>query len=418
MNQAFEADVAVVGAGPVGVICALALARRGISVVLVEAELQVNASPRAATTHPATLEMLAQLDLVDDVVAEGVLARYFQFWDRPTGQKVAEFDHQVLHKDTAYPFVVQCEQHKIANMGLDRLTAMPNVRILMGTRLVNLVDNEDRVHLTLAGPGDVAIAVNAGFLAGCDGGRSFVRKQLEIPFEGFTHPERFIVISTPFDFEAERGYCYRNYFSDPDEWANLFKVSGEDGKGLWRVVFPTRIDETDDAALSGPAVEARLQKFFPFHRSYEVTHRTLYKVHQRVATSFRKGRVLLAGDSAHVNNPIGGLGMNFGIHDAVELAEILHSVLSGTAGYDEIDRYDRERRPLNVEFVQTQTIQNKKRLEEKSPETRRQNFHDLATTAADPVRHRAFLMRTSLLESVRKSRITAGRRAAGQSGAL
>jgi 3-(3-hydroxy-phenyl)propionate hydroxylase len=404
MNQAFEADVAVVGAGPVGVVCALALARRGISVVVIEAELQVNTSPRAATTHPATLEMLAGLELFDDVLAQGVLARYFQFWDRPTGERVAEFDHQILNNDTAYPFVVQCEQHKIANMGLARLRGMPNVRVLMGTRLVDLVENGDRVHLTLAGSNDATLTVNAGFLAGCDGGRSFVRKQLEIPFEGFTHPERFIVISTPFDFEAERGYCYRNYFSDPDEWANLFKVSGEDGKGLWRVVFPTRIDETDETALSASAVEARLQKFFPFHRNYEVTHRTLYKVHQRVAASFRKGRVFLAGDSAHVNNPIGGLGMNFGIHDAVELAETLHSVLSGAAGYQELDRYDRDRRPLNVEFVQTQTIQNKKRLEEKSPEVRRQNFRDLAATAADPARHRAFLMRTSLLESVKKSR--------------
>jgi 3-(3-hydroxy-phenyl)propionate hydroxylase len=402
MNGAFESDVAVVGAGPVGVICALSLARRGVSVVLAEAELVVNSSPRAATTHPATLEMLAGLDLIDDVVTEGVLARYFQFWDRTTGAKVAEFDHHVLRDDTAFPYVVQCEQHKIANMGLARLRAMPNVRIMMGTRLVDFADQGNRIRLSCAGP-DGEVTVNAGFLAGCDGGRSFVRKQLGIPFEGFTHPERFIVLSTPFDFEAERGFCYRNYFSDPDEWANLFKVSGEDGKGLWRVVFPTRLDETDDEALSDPGVEARLQKFFPCGRRYEVTHRNIYNVHQRVAAAFRKGRVLLAGDSAHVNNPIGGLGMNFGIHDAVALANILYSVLSGKADADELDRYDRERRPLNIEFVQKQTIDNKKRLEEKSPETRRQNFERLAAAAADPAEHRAFLLRTSLLESVRRT---------------
>ena len=286
MNGAFEADVAVVGAGPVGVICALSLARRGVSVVLAEAEFKVNSSPRAATTHPATLEMLAGLDLIYDVIAEGVLARYFQFWDRTTGTKVAEFDHQALRDDTAFPYVVQCEQHKIANMGLARLRAMPNVRILMGTRLVGFNDSGDRVHLSLTGP-DGEVTVNAGFLAGCDGGRSFVRKQLGIAFEGFTHPERFIVLSTPFDFEAERGFCYRNYFSDPDEWANLFKVSGEDGKGLWRVVFPTRLDETDDEALSDAGVEARLQKFFPCGHPYEVAHRNIYNVHQRVAAAFR-----------------------------------------------------------------------------------------------------------------------------------
>jgi 3-(3-hydroxy-phenyl)propionate hydroxylase len=244
--------------------------------------------------------------------------------------------------------------------------------------------------------------LNASFLVGCDGGRSFVRKGLGIAFDGFTHPERFIVLTTPFDFEVEKGFCYRNYFSDPDEWANLFKVAGDDGRGWWRVVFPTRIDETDGQALSDSAVQHRLQKFFPLKRPYEVAHRNIYNVHQRVAASFRKGRVMLAGDSAHVNNPIGGLGMNFGIHDAVSLAASIDAALDG-ATHDDLDAYDRLRRPLNVEFVQSQTIQNKKRLEEKNPAVRDENFADLAATAADPVRHRAFLMRTSLLESVRKN---------------
>jgi 3-(3-hydroxy-phenyl)propionate hydroxylase len=397
-----EFDVAVIGAGPVGVICALALARQRHSVLLVEAEPSVNRNPRAATTHPATLEMLAELDLVTDVIGSGVVARYFQFWDRPSGRMIAEFDHQILSKDTPYPFVVQCEQHKIANLGLARLQTMSNASVAMQTRLSGFTDDGARVTLALASPNGTERRVTASYLVGCDGGRSFVRKGLGVAFDGFTHPERFIVLTTPFDFEAEKGFCYRNYFSDPDEWANLFKVAGEDLRGLWRVVFPTRIDETDEQALSDTAVQHRLQKFFPLDRPYEVAHRNIYNVHQRVAASFRKGRVMLAGDAAHVNNPIGGLGMNFGIHDAVSLAASIDAVL-GSETEAGLDAYHRLRRPLNVEFVQGQTIQNKKRLEEKVPAVREKNFADLAATAADPVRHRAFLMRTSLLESVRTS---------------
>jgi 3-(3-hydroxy-phenyl)propionate hydroxylase len=397
-----EFDVAVIGAGPVGVICALALTRRGHSVLLAEAEPSVNRSPRAATTHPATLEMLAELDLVTDVIESGVVARYFQFWDRPSGRKIAQFDHEILSKDTPYPFVVQCEQHKIANLGLARLQTMSNAHVAMQTRLSGFTDDGARVTLELASPNGTARRVTASYLVGCDGGRSFVRKGLGVEFEGFTHPERFIVLTTPFDFEAEKGFSYRNYFSDPDEWANLFKVAGDDLRGLWRVVFPTRINETDEQALSDSAVQHRLQKFFPLDRPYEVAHRNIYNVHQRVAASFRKGRVLLAGDAAHVNNPIGGLGMNFGIHDAVSLAVSIDAVLKGETETG-LDAYNHLRRPLNVEFVQSQTIQNKKRLEEKDPAVREKNFADLAAMAADPVRHRAFLMRTSLLETVRSS---------------
>ena len=397
-----EFDVAVIGAGPVGVICALALTRRGHSVLLAEAEPSVNRSPRAATTHPATLEMLAELDLVTDVIESGVVARYFQFWDRPSGRKIAQFDHEILSKDTPYPFVVQCEQHKIANLGLARLQTMSNAHVAMQTRLSGFTDDGARVTLELASPNGTARRVTASYLVGCDGGRSFVRKGLGVEFEGFTHPERFIVLTTPFDFEAEKGFSYRNYFSDPDEWANLFKVAGDDLRGLWRVVFPTRINETDEQALSDSAVQHRLQKFFPLDRPYEVAHRNIYNVHQRVAASFRKGRVLLAGDAAHVNNPIGGLGMNFGIHDAVSLAVSIDAVLKGETETG-LDAYNHLRHPLNVEFVQSQTIQNKKRLEEKDPAVREKNFADLAAMAADPVRHRAFLMRTSLLETVRSS---------------
>src|SRR5262249_44182473 len=148
---------------------------------------------------------------------------------------------------------------------------------------------------------------------------------------GYTWPERFIVLTTSNDFQKMLDCCYRNYFADPDEWMNLFKVAGDDGKGRWRAVFPSHPEETDEEILTDEAVHRRLQGVCPTTTAYDVVHRNLYKVHQRVAKTFRAGRVFLAGDAAHVNNPIGGLGLNCGIHDAMELIDTIHSVEFGNA---------------------------------------------------------------------------------------
>jgi 3-(3-hydroxy-phenyl)propionate hydroxylase len=237
---------------------------------------------------------------------------------------------------------------------------------------------------------------------GADGGRSTVRKALDIAFEGYTWPERFLVLTTLNDFERLLGCCYRNYFADPREWVNLFKIAGDDGRGRWRAVFPAPADEDDETVLSDAAVHGRLQGIVPTPQPYAIVHRNLYKAHQRVAAAFRRGRVFLAGDAAHVNNPIGGLGLNGGIHDAIELVDTLRLVADGE---DQrlLDRYERRRRPLIIEFVQRATIDNKKRLEATDPGSRQAHFDELRAMAADAQRHRGFLLRTSLLESAWKA---------------
>jgi 3-(3-hydroxy-phenyl)propionate hydroxylase len=393
--------VIIAGGGPVGVVAALALAQQGVAVQVFEAADCVDESPRASTTHPATLEMLAALGLLDEVIARGLVARSFQFWDRPSRRMIAEFDHAVLKDDTPYPFVVQCEQHKLAKLAIERLRELPNAEVRFSARIDTLEQFDDRVEVAVA-TARGRESVTASYLIGADGGRSTVRKALGIEFEGYTFPERFLVLTTAVDFSAEIGAGFRNYFSDPDEWANLFKVAGEDGSGLWRVVFPAVPGETDEQVLGEEAVQQRLQKFFPRSAPYPVTHRNIYNVHQRVAAKFSSGRVFLAGDAAHVNNPIGGLGLNCGIHDATELAALLGAAIRGDIREEALARYDARRRPMNIEYVQHQTIANKKRLEEKDAGAREANFAFLRQTAADPSAHRAFLLRTSLLESVRK----------------
>ena len=393
--------VLVVGGGPVGVITALALARQGIAVQVFEAEARVNDSPRAATTHAATLEMLEGLGLLDEVIRRGLVEPKFRFWDRASRDMIAEFDFGMLRNDTRFPYVVQCEQHKLANMSIERLRAFPHATVDFSARVTSLRPFDDRVEAVVAGARGERKLVGS-YLIGADGGRSTVRKAIGIEFEGFTHPERFLVLTTTFSFDVTYAQCSRNYFSDPDEWCALFKVTGDDGKGLWRVLFPTRLEESDEQALDEEAAEIRLQKFFPRQGRYPVVHRNLYRAHQRVAASFRRDRVFLAGDAAHVNNPLGGLGLNFGIHDALELTTLLGRVLREEAPADILDDYDRFRRPLNVEYVQQQTIANKKRLEEKDPAVRAKSNEALRRTAADPAAHRAYLLRASLIDSVRK----------------
>jgi 3-(3-hydroxy-phenyl)propionate hydroxylase len=396
-----DTRVLIAGGGPVGLFCALLLGRRGIPVRLFDENHEPQQDPRAATTHPATLELLGAAGLVEDMARVGLVAPIFQFWDRPTGRKVAEFDHALLKDDTRYPFVIQCEQFKTARLIEERLAGLPNVEVLFDHAVVEVEQGAADVTIAVKGP-EGTTTHSGAYLIGADGGRSTVRKQSGIEFAGFTWPERFIVLTTPFDFGASRGYCPRNYFADPDEWCNCFKVSADGPPGLWRTVFPTDQSLSEAELMSDEAVQARLQKFFPSDMPYEIVHRNLYTTHQRVAAGFRTGRVLLAGDAAHVNNPIGGMGLNGGFQDAANLSEKLAGVILDGESDRILDLYDLQRRTAATEFVQQQSIANKKQLEERDPETRRRNLDELGAIAADPARARQFLLRSSMLASQRR----------------
>ena len=393
--------ILIAGGGPVGLLCAWLLGRQGIPVRLFDVNEGPQADPRAATTHPATLDLLADDGLSADMARVGLVAPIFQFWDRPTGRKVAEFDHALLKDDTEHPFVVQCEQFKTAKLILERARDVANVEILFGHEVLNVEQTGSDVRVEVRGP-DRVKTHSGGWLIGADGGRSIVRKQSGIAFDGFTWPERFIVLTTPLNFERSSGYCYRSYFADPDEWCNCFKVSADGPPGLWRTVYPTNPALSEEELMSDAAVQARMQKFFPSNEPYEIVHRNLYVTHQRVAETFRKGRVLLAGDSAHLNNPIGGMGLNGGIQDAANLADKLGRVILDRAPDSLLDLFSLQRRTVATEFVQQQSIENKKRLEARDPETRKRNLDELSAIAADPVRARQFLLRTSMIASQRR----------------
>jgi 3-(3-hydroxy-phenyl)propionate hydroxylase len=393
--------VLIAGAGPVGMICALALHRRGLDVRVFEQEPGPVKDQRAASLHPPTIAMLDELGLAEQIIPRGLSSPVYRFHDRLTGEVIVEFDLSLLADELKFPFVLQYEQYKITRDVSAQFAGESSFDVRFGHRVVALEQTADEVALDVMTPAGTLERHRGAYLVGADGGRSTVRKLAGIPFEGFTYPERFVKIATTFDFAAaDRSYVYRNYISDPDEWCNLFKVRGETDGGLWRAIMPTRPDENERDAMDPDAVEARLQTFFPKAGRYEIAYCNSYTVSQRVAQTFRAGRVLLAGDSAHVNNPIGGMGMNGGIHDAINLAEKLPAVVHGLAPDALLDVYSRQRRQVAIEHTQAQTIANKKLLEERRPDVRRRKLDELRRVGEDRNAAKDYMRRASLLSSL------------------
>jgi 3-(3-hydroxy-phenyl)propionate hydroxylase len=396
--------VIVVGAGPVGAIMTLALVRKGIPVLLIEAEPEPVEDQRAATLHAPTLDMLSALGLQQQAFAEdasgGFQAPLFQFRDRATGELIATFDIRLLEGEVPYPFVLQWEQYKLVRAVLPLIAQNGLAELRFSTKLTGLIQHADHVDAAVENAGGEIETLRGAYVIGTDGGRSTVRRLSDIDFEGFTWEERFIKIATSFDFSAGTGYCTRNYFSDPDEWLNLFKVKGVGPPGYWRGIMPVMAGATDEQALGMDSIQRRLHSIYDKSGDFDIPYYALYSVHQRVAASFNKGRVLLAGDAAHVNNPIGGMGMNGGIHDAINLADKLADVWYGRAEAGVFDRYTRQRRKAQTDFVQAQSIQNKKTLSEKDPIIRRKHLDELRRTSEDVALHKKYLFRSSLIDSL------------------
>jgi 3-(3-hydroxy-phenyl)propionate hydroxylase len=395
--------VIVIGAGPVGLCLSLALSQQGIPVCLIEALGDHNfleQVPRAGTNHPATLELFERIGLYDKLEPRGIIAPLFHYWDRHESKLVAEFDHAHLKDDTRFPYVLQCERIKIVEEALKLVKAHPGIELRLSTEFMAFSQTADGVTVKVTNPTGESEAIAGSYLVSAEGARSIVRKDLDIEFEGFTYPDRTLNIEVAYDFR-QHGYTERNYISDPDEWSNLFHWKGPPDR--WRVHFPTAPD-ADETALTQPdALQARLQRFLPIGKGFDIVGSNLYVVHQRVAKKFRAGRAILAGDSAHVNSPIGAMGMNSGIHDAFNLAEKLVSILRGEADADILDRYERQRRHVALQHTQAQTMRNKRLLTEKDPAVRRKNHDELRRTAEDPKLARAFLLRSSLIESLREA---------------
>ncbi len=389
--------VLIAGGGPVGSMAAFLLSRKGIPVTVLEAEPGRVIDYRASTIHPPTLDLLAGTGATEAMVEMGLACPIMQYRDRHEG-KIAEFDLALLKNDTRYPYRLQCEQFKLVEWLHARLAETPGAEILFSHRVTGLRQDDDGVEVTVEAPDGEARFAGAWLIA-TDGGRSEMRRLLGIPFSGYTHPEHFLVSGTTFDFfSAMDDICSVNYTADPEEWFLLLRIPD-----MWRIIMPIDPAIDDDDAIGDSYIQNALNTLHPRDEPYDIVVRAIYRVSQRVADFYRRGRAFLAGDAAHINNPLGGMGLNGGIHDAISLTDRLARVWHGEADAAELDGYEAERRPEAVNHIDAMTARNKKLMEERDPEIRRANLDRWRRIAGDEDLAYEHLLETSMIASLRRS---------------
>jgi 3-(3-hydroxy-phenyl)propionate hydroxylase len=389
-------EVIVAGGGPVGTVAAYLLARAGIEVLLLEAGASWAADLRASTFHPPTLDIMEKLGLSEALHAQGLKAPEYRYHNRRTG-RIISFDLSEIADISAHPYRLQCEQWKLAGLASAKIAAEPTGTVLFSRRVVAFDQDDAGVDVHAETPTAIE-TYRADYVIGCDGANSIIRKWLGVEFEGFTYGEKFLCFST--DLPVENyvpNLCYVNYMADPEEWLVLLRAPT-----AWRVLLAASEDDPDAQLLGDAKKDAVFAKILGSDMPVETLHRTIYRVHQRVATRYRFGRVILAGDAAHLNNPLGGMGMNSGIHDVWNLGNKLIDILRNGAGDDLIDQYDRQRRTVMQEFIQAQSIQNKRAMEMADGDAAARNEDKLAETARDPALRREYIMRQSMYRSIER----------------
>lgn len=328
-------DVLVVGAGPTGLTLATVLAEHGHQVLIVDGRAAADTTSRAAVVHAHTLEALEPYGVSDKLTALGIHAPRFTIRDRDRVLVPVPFDRL----PTAYPYTLMISQAVTERVLLDRLTGLGG-QVLRPHRLTTLEPTGDGV---VAGFADGA-EVRAGYVVGADGMHSVVREQAGISFDGDAYAESFALADVRLSGGAPDDEVIL-YFSP----AGMVVVAPLPG-GVHRVVATVAdAPEHPDAGFVQHLLDTRGPRA-ERAEVHEVVWGSRFRLHHRVADAYRRGRILLAGDAAHVHSPAGGQGMNAGITDAVALGVLLHEVLDG-ASDEVLDAYESARRPIATEVV-------------------------------------------------------------------
>lgn len=389
-----SAKVIIIGAGPVGTFAAYCLAEYGIETLVLESESTCETDMRASTFHPSTLKYLDNLNLADELIEKGLKAPIFQYRIRSTDE-VLEFNLQELDDVLDFPFRLQCEQYKFARMLAGKLDRHRHSSVLFNRKLINFSEGNNKVTLDVDHHG-TSEQYQCDYLIGADGANSIVRRNLGIEFSGFTYEEKFFTLSTQKPLENYfSNLSYVNYVSDPEEWFVLLKAPS-----AWRILVPVPQTLDDKAIKSNDYVSDIFIRVLNSCDPIETIHRTIYRVHQRVVNKMRYGRIMLAGDSAHLNNPLGGFGMNGGLHDAWNLAEKLDGIINHKKDEDLLNLYDRQRRTVMNDFIQKQTIRNKKMIEETGDANYSSEWMRMRNLHENENERRDYMLRQSMTQSL------------------
>ena len=338
-----QPQVIVVGAGPIGLVTALGLARRGVDVTVLERAPGLSRSPRAMVYHNGVLPGLAELGILDDIDQAGFRATELGVYDHERREAV-RLDLGVFEGHEPYAYNVHLGQDRLADIALDHLGGHPGSQVVFGAIVADVTQDADGASVTAYVDGHLT-SYRADYVVATDGASSTARTVAGIEFEGLTWPERFIAVNVRYDF-AGLGYSDSTLVVDPVMGGVVARIDGSD---LWRITYH------EDSALPAATVVSRMTRYFddllPAGASYELVQYSPYTMHQRSAVTYRAGRLLLAGDAAHVTNPIGGLGLTGGLFDSYVLSEALAAVLAGTADASVLDEYSRRRRTAFLEYA-------------------------------------------------------------------
>jgi 3-(3-hydroxy-phenyl)propionate hydroxylase/6-hydroxy-3-succinoylpyridine 3-monooxygenase len=345
-------DVVVVGGGPVGFIAALGLAQAGVRLTVIEAEPQIVNSPRAAVYFWSVLEGFERLGILEEAEAVGVRKQDYTYLVRGTGERIA-YSMEVLAGHTPHPYNLHLPQDRLADVAMRKLQSLPNATVRFGARLEQLEQNADGVTLSVVTERETQ-ELRARWVIAADGAASTVRRLLGLPFEGVTWPERFVATNVYCDFERH-GYARATFVIDGRFGAVIAILNDE---GLWRCTY------MEDARLPEETFLERLPQMYrtilPAESAYRLERASPYRMHQRSAQRYRVGRVVLAGDAAHVTNPTGGLGLTSGLLDSYALYPALAAVVLEGADDEVLDRYSTARRDIFVNRVSPQATANKR----------------------------------------------------------
>lgn len=389
--------VLIAGAGPVGLVLAWRLARAGVPVKVFEREPRLIPMLRSSTFHPPSLDMLDEDGVSAALHAAGRVTPTWQIRLHETGEH-AEFDLAIIGDATRHPWRLQCDQSVLVAELEKRLALIDPTIVCRGAAVVAAGEDAYGPWIEWQSEGQEPVRERGRFVVGCDGGRSLIRDAIGASFEGSVYPETTILATTTFPFEDHLpGLSGINYVWAPDGTYSLLRLAT-----LWRVSLHPPADEDLDHAMRPERISQRLAAITPAAGGAPIGEVRPYRVHQRIASHWRRGRMLIAGDAAHLNNPKGGMGMNGGIHDVFELAACITEIHEG-APPETIERYEARRLPVVRDDIIGQADQNRSRMWEPSLEGRRRMLSDLQALVADRERCYRYLLKTSMIEGLRRA---------------